>query len=208
MRKKGKNIVKIVIASVLIFVIISLLATTIVLSLIKRDYNISLKAPTTIRIYNNETNRFNDFTYEKDSAEYKAIITLLNDSYNTSLLSLLVTKNLDKEIYIENKNSQTNVKTNVIEKNPDYFYIEFVYTGLNTLMLNDEPYYKTDTKEVVTYTKLLLEIKPEGKFGEVTTYVENYNKYSSTETISSSYQIISYANQSTIYSYINGIIND
>ena len=74
-------------------------------------------------------------------------------------------------------------------------------------MIDDEPYKKPGTTEEVQYVKLLLEVKNVFEMTDTTIYVENYNKYSSSDTIASSYQIMTYSNPTLLYAYIDSLVD-
>ncbi|MBQ7308446.1 MAG: hypothetical protein IJW82_07985 [Clostridia bacterium] len=206
MRRRNRMIKMIVLISVLSLVVITM-ATTIILAVVKKDFNVNLKNPTQIRIYDTAAGNFYGYTYDKGEDEYNEIMELFNNSSSASVLSLLFEGKLNKENYIENKNANHSVISNIIEKNPNYYYIEFIYDGLTPLMINDEAYYKTGTSEIVEYTKLLIEVKNVYEMTDVTIYVENYNKYSSSDTIASSYQIMTQADQTLLYAYIASLVD-
>lgn len=200
--KKTKLIISISLLSVLGILII----TTIVLACLKKDYNVNVNDPYQIRIYSTENSNFYEYTFDKEDQEYKDIMKLYNESSVENYLTLFLAGKLNKESYIDNLNSQTSVISNVINKNPDHYYVEFVYGELNNLMLNDEPFYKAGTDDVVRYNKLLLEVKNTSSVEEVKIYVENYSQYSTTNSISSSYQFVTYANQGELYDLIAEIV--
>lgn len=202
--RRRKDVAKLTALITLLVLVVAILVSTIVLSVVKRDFNANLQDPARIRIYNSETEDFYSYNYDNDSEEYKKIMKLWNDSFKENLFNLLFNGNLKSENYIENKNSQSNILTNVVEKNPDNFYLEFDYNVKRNLMINGEPYYRADNNEVVTYNKLMIEVNNKLRFGEITIYVEGTSQY--TDTRSSSYQIITYGNLASLYTYIDSLI--
>lgn len=198
--RKRRRIRRIIIACVLI-IVLAFIGTIVALASIKKDFNVGIDNPANIRIYSRDSESFYEYNYKPDTEEYNNIIEQLNASYKTSLLSLIYNKKTKNKNYIDDTNSKPNIK-NVINENTNYYYVEFEYDGLKTLMLNDEPYYKADGKSVVKYSALLFEIKPTTTLDEVTIYVETKSTYNN----SSSYQIIATADQGILYTYINGLL--
>lgn len=168
-----------------------LLITTIVLSLIKKDFAVDASfSPLSINVYYNGEKE----NYTSDKAEYGKFIENVKESFKINYLTALFQgkSGVNPKVYERTSNSIPGINADGTYSTATNTYVEFIYNTPQLIRENSKDYNNNGTK---TYTSLFLQINNESGLKDVNVYYRNNSSFVY-------YYTLTMAQQSAVYDYI------
>lgn len=164
-----------------------LIIATIIMANIQINYNINCATPDKIYVnYNNGS-----YSLVTSETHKNKIVELINNASNESSLSALFNGNFGKTAEVKTESKAKNTPSNAD------FYVEFVYSTPQDLMVGDEKY-QDSNGNTFTYQRLVFTVTKSEEAGIVKVYIIDNNE--NTKSYTRYYEVE--ANLSNLYNYL------
>ena len=189
-----KNIWQRVLSIALIVICVALVVGVTLCSFLPKSFNPGLNEPSYIRLFSSSNSNINNVTYNSDSDEYTQIMSLYNESFETTIFGALFQGKASEGVsFKEGYQSLSSLSGT---------YIEFNYNEVQTIKLNGKTLKEAgiDTQfSNQNYRSVVIEVVDSDSFAQINVYFR-YNDSGSTTY--SYLRFLTFAKQSALYDYL------
>lgn len=175
-------------------VLIAIILTITICSFLPKSYNFGFETPSSIEIHTSDSSSPQNKRFvQKDSAEYKKIMSLYNESFNTKVLTAFLQGKINQNVKV-----QEGYKSISSISGP---YLVFCYSTSQKVVLNGKEY-NADIVSDSNFIEVVIEVKNTTSLTEINAYF----KYRDTGLNNYSYvRFSTLATQSNLYNYIENM---
>ncbi|HAJ77515.1 MAG TPA: hypothetical protein DCO89_00405 [Clostridiales bacterium] len=188
------GVIKRIISMALVVICAGLVIAISLCSFLPKSFNPGLNEPNYIRIFSSSNENINNTTYSSDSDEYKQIMSLYGESFETTIFGALFQGKANEGVsFKEGYQSLSSLSGT---------YIEFNYNEVQTIKLNGKTLKEAgiDTQfSNQNYRSVVIEVVDSDSFAQINVYFR-YNDSGSTTY--SYLRFLTFAKQSALYDYL------